>query len=89
MTGPEFQAALDALEWTASSVSRLLDCNSAQPRRWASGALPVPDSIAVWLLELVEAHRLHPAPAEWRLRAKKRSRIPLEKKLHAMKIFIA
>lgn len=71
MTGPEFLKALGILHWTRRALAMELGCDVGIPNRWASGAVPVPEVIAVWLRALVLLHERLPVP-EWRKRAVKR-----------------
>lgn len=62
MTPETFKATLDAIGWSQRHLAARLGTSDATVRRWASGAFPVPHSVASWLSELVRCHVDRPAP---------------------------
>jgi DNA-binding transcriptional regulator YiaG len=53
MTPDEFRQALERLGLTQVGLSRLIGVEQRTARRWASGATPIPPSIAA-MLRLIE-----------------------------------
>ena len=68
MTPESFRAALDTIGWGQRELSRRLQCDDRMVRRWAGGALRVPEPIARWLDTLARFHGRHGAPEGWRRR---------------------
>ena len=68
MTPDQFRDSLDALDWTLRGLATLLGCDDRHVRRWASGAMPVPDSVGAWLAGLAAVHAASPPPRDWRTR---------------------
>ena len=65
MDATGLRAALEALQWSQRQLGRYLGCGERLARSWASGAVPVPDSVAVWLTRLAMAHTDLPYPRGW------------------------
>jgi hypothetical protein len=57
MTPKRYQAALEQLELHYSDVARLFDVEPRSHRRWISGKVPVPQSVAL-VLSLMIQHRV-------------------------------
>jgi len=53
MTSKDYRATLDALGLSQARLGRLLETDKSTPSRWATGAVPVPRSVAL-LLRLME-----------------------------------
>jgi hypothetical protein len=68
MTPDEFRASLATLRWSTRRCAEMINCDDRLVRRWASGAVPIPPSVGVWLAGLVDFHNAHPAPQDWRKR---------------------
>jgi hypothetical protein len=62
MAPDRFRACLAALNWSHSRLADLLDVDTRQVRRWASGGHAVPERIAVWLDRLAGFHEANPPP---------------------------
>jgi len=67
MTPSELRTCLDALQWTPGALARALGCHRNLPLQWLSGRVSVPESVAIYLDALADAHRRTPAPV-WRVR---------------------
>jgi ribosome-binding protein aMBF1 (putative translation factor) len=69
VTPDAFRAALDTIGWSQRGLADRLSCDDRMVRRWASGELTVPPSIARWLARLARCHAANPAPDDWRRRS--------------------
>ncbi len=67
MTPAEFSAALSHIGWSQRHLARQLQCDDKMVRRWATGALAIPPSIARWLDRVVGCHDRFPPPDDWRV----------------------
>lgn len=65
MTPDDMRACLAALGWSQRQLGRYLGCGERLARSWASGAVPVPDNISIWLRRLARAHNDFPYPRGW------------------------
>lgn len=64
MTPEAFTAALAALGLSQARLARILDLSRGTPNRWATGALPVPSSVALLLAAWTANPALIPADPE-------------------------
>ena len=62
MDATRFRACLEALNWSARALARLLEINPVTVQRWANGVLPIPPHLADWLEILAQCHEAHPPP---------------------------
>lgn len=69
MLPAELHASLNVLGWSARYLAGLLGCTRVLVGQWLSGRTAVPPAVAAWLRMLVQAHKLHPPPSDWRRRA--------------------
>lgn len=67
MTPDRFRQCLGALRWSHNDLAGLLDVDTRQVRRWASGDHAVPERIAAWLETLARIHEANPPPGASRL----------------------
>lgn len=63
MTATRFRECLALLHWSQQGLSRILDTDERQVRRWASGSGPIPAAVAAWLEVLAQHAAAHPVPA--------------------------
>lgn len=63
MNPSDYRAALAALGLTQAAFGRLLALDKATPNRWATGAVPVPRSVAL-LLQLLASGKVTLADIE-------------------------
>jgi ribosome-binding protein aMBF1 (putative translation factor) len=64
-----FREALDMIGWSLRGLADRLSCDDRMVRRWASGEMTVPPSIARWLTTLQRCHARNQAPDDWRRRS--------------------
>jgi plasmid maintenance system antidote protein VapI len=62
MTPKQFTKCLEQIDWTMRGVADHLGVHETRVRRWATGALPVPDKVAQWLETLASTHAKNPPP---------------------------
>jgi len=62
MTPKQFTKCLEQIRWSMRGVADHLGVHETRIRRWATGALPVPEQVAQWLEALANAHKLNPVP---------------------------
>jgi hypothetical protein len=62
MTPDRFRHCLVALLFSHRDLATLLDVDTRQVRRWASGGHTVPERIAAWLDTLARFHEANPPP---------------------------
>jgi DNA-binding transcriptional regulator YiaG len=63
MTSTRFRECLALLHWSQQGLSRILDTDERQVRRWAGGSAAVPPTVAAWLEVLAQHAAAYPAPA--------------------------
>jgi hypothetical protein len=63
MTPLRYLEIVACLDWGPQHIADVLGRNERTPRRWASGASPVPDRVAAWLEAVTAAVRAVPVPA--------------------------
>ena len=61
-----FINALDALRWSASHLSPMLNCHRNMPTLWGRGLVAVPPSAVEWLVDLASHQASRPPPTDWR-----------------------
>ena len=67
-TGEELDRLLRVIGWSRMELAALLKCSETLARKWAGGAIPIPDRVAKWLARVAAAIERLPAPDDWRER---------------------
>ena len=79
MTPTEFRRAMETIGWTQRGLATLLGVHETRTRRWASGAILIPEDIAKWLAGLARLKARHTAEVQAWLR---KNLPPIEDKSH-------
>ncbi|QCE34399.1 helix-turn-helix domain-containing protein [Acetobacteraceae bacterium] len=73
MTTDELRACMDSLEWSQHALSRILGVSHTTVSRWATGKLPIPENVAIWIRGTSQYLRENPLPDGWKTWQERRS----------------
>lgn len=65
MTQARFLDCLTTLGWSFRHLAERLGIDERRVRRWATGALDVPENVMAWLDRLAAAIEADPLPQGW------------------------